>query len=679
MIVLKQMRISIWVIISILAVFTSFSSLSGTTTKEDSISRQPAVDIRSDSLFKKNQQLAKANVVSGDKVNSQISKDLRVNKSLEEEKRTGSTPKRILALFAFKQALPWSYRIEETLRTTLTTNPPFPIEFNVEHADLPRNPDKVYTQKLLDFYKHKYSSKKLDLILALGDESAALIAEYGEELFGSTPVVLVTSEKGILPPSFLKKNIKSFVWGWDCGATIGLIGNLLPKVKNLYLISGNSHTDLGIRENALKSVHLYEKRFDIKFITDFVTSEMLEKVGQLPEDSAIFFLSVLRDMNNEYFVSRDLMHVVSSKANVPTFGLGDTYLGHGIVGGSLLSAEVQGKRFADISVKLLTGVPLSEKDMTSSNLFMFDWRELRRWSISEKKLPPDSIVRYREPSVWKEHIQAIIIGFTIISFQAVALILLLIQRRKRSEAEAESHRLRDEIAQVSRVLTMGEIAASLAHELNQPLTAIQSYAQAARRFLSGSPPDLKEVDTSLNGVVIGSRRAKDVIQRIRKNLEKQPSERRPVRVRDLVDEAVLLVSRTVDEKNIVLRIEIPVQIPMVFGDRVQIQQVLLNLIINGCEAIDSANGGIKDLVVKAVANQPGFVTISVQDSGIGTEEENLENIFDAFFTTKREGLGLGLAISRSIVEEHGGRLWASQNQAGGTTFSITVPEYEENR
>jgi signal transduction histidine kinase len=374
--------------------------------------------------------------------------------------------------------------------------------------------------------------------------------------------------------------------------------------------------------------------------------------------------------------------VVSDKANAPTFGIGDTYLGHGIVGGSLLSAENQGKRLATIAVRLLSGESAKDiESMGTENQMMFDWRQLKRWSIDEERLPPGSIVRYREPSIWEDHKGKIIGVMVIIFSQAFALILLLIQRNKRSRAEDESHRLRDDLTHVSRVLSMGEIATSLAHEINQPLAAIQSYAQAAQRFLGGDPPDIDEVGKSLHGVVSGSRRAKEVIQRIRMTLEKKPLERTPLQVKDLIHDVIMLVQRSADEKKVLLKLDIAAGLPQVFGDRTQLQQVLLNLIINGFEAIGDAGNGSRELALRASKDKtgPDCVMISVQDSGIGIDEELRDLLFNAFFTTKAEGLGMGLSISRSIIEDHGGRLWATQNSDKGTTFSFTVPIYKENQ
>ncbi len=309
---------------------------------------------------------------------------------------------------------------------------------------------------------------------------------------------------------------------------------------------------------------------------------------------------------------------------------------------------------------------------------MFDWRQLKRWSIDEAKLPATSIVRHRIPSLWTDHQWEIIGIFVVLLAQAFALFALIIQHRRRRRAEEESQRLRDERAHTSRVLAMGEIAGSLAHELNQPLSAIRSYAQAAQRFLGNDPSEPDEAGKALTGIVAGNRRAEEVIKRIRMALKKEPFKQSRLDVKDTIREVIELVRRKASEQNITLRLEIAADLPPVFGDRIQLQQVLFNLIINGIEAMKNKSFGLHELVVYAFREKPEAITISVRDSGVGIDEKQGDILFDAFYTTKSEGMGMGLSISRSIIEDHGGQLWATPNPDKGTTFFFTVPIYEEN-
>jgi signal transduction histidine kinase len=262
----------------------------------------------------------------------------------------------------------------------------------------------------------------------------------------------------------------------------------------------------------------------------------------------------------------------------------------------------------------------------------------------------------------------------IIGYQSAVLDIT-----ERKQAEEDVRRHREELTHVSRVLSMGELVASLAHEINQPLTAIRTYAQAAQRLLAHDTPDLDEVGKILAGIVAGNRRAEEVIQRIRMLMKNEQFERSRLDVKKFIKEVVSLVRKNAEEHKISLSLDLDAELPPVFGDRVQLQQVVLNLIINGLDAINAAGeDGFRELVVRASEDEPDVVTISVRDSGIGIDEENKDRIFDSFFSTKSMGLGMGLSISRSIIEEHGGRLWVTQNPEQGATFSFTVPIYEED-
>ncbi len=247
--------------------------------------------------------------------------------------------------------------------------------------------------------------------------------------------------------------------------------------------------------------------------------------------------------------------------------------------------------------------------------------------------------------------------------------------RRRSELEGQ--RLRQDLAHVGRVSTMGELTASLAHELNQPLTAILSNAQAAQRILHSDGADLAEIREILGDIVEDDKRAGEVIHRLRGFLRKAPLEVSTLDVGELVSQVARLVSRDAIIRNVAIRLDLAVGLPPVGGDRVQLQQVVLNLLMNGLDAMRESSSGERALVLRTFMAGPASVVVAVEDSGGGIEAADLGHVFHAFYTTKPDGLGMGLAIARSIVEAHGGRLDARNNPEGGTTFSFTLPALKE--
>jgi signal transduction histidine kinase len=249
----------------------------------------------------------------------------------------------------------------------------------------------------------------------------------------------------------------------------------------------------------------------------------------------------------------------------------------------------------------------------------------------------------------------------------------------RKQGELEAQRLRQELTHIGRVSAMGELAASLAHELNQPLTAILSNAQAAQRFLAADVVDLEQMREILSDIVADDKRAGDVIRRLRTLFKKSDTEYASLALNEVVGEVARLVRNDAVLRNVTMSLELAPDLPRVRGDRVQLQQVVLNLVLNGFEAIREHGAGERTLVIRTAREDAAAIRVEVQDSGVGVDEEDVDRMFHALYTTKVEGLGMGLTISRTIVDAHGGRLGATNNAHGGATFHFTLPVSTEDK
>jgi PAS domain S-box-containing protein len=231
-----------------------------------------------------------------------------------------------------------------------------------------------------------------------------------------------------------------------------------------------------------------------------------------------------------------------------------------------------------------------------------------------------------------------------------------------------------ELAHVTRVTTLGELTASIAHEINQPLAAIVADANASLNWLAARHPDLGSVREALDAIVKDGHRAAEVIQRIRQLATKTGPPKGRVDVNDVIRDIVPLIGSEVRSQAVSLRVDLAPALPPVLADRVQLQQVLINFVINGIEAMASVDDRSRELVIRSQPHEGGHVLVAVQDAGIGLDPDKADQLFDAFFTTKPEGMGMGLSISRSIIEAHGGRLWATPNAEHGATFHFALPE-----
>ena len=251
-------------------------------------------------------------------------------------------------------------------------------------------------------------------------------------------------------------------------------------------------------------------------------------------------------------------------------------------------------------------------------------------------------------------------------------VIALRTRAERSRAEHALREAQAELAHVTRVMTMGELAASIAHEINQPLAAVVTNANACLRWLTGPTPNLDEAQAAVARIARDGNRASDVIGRIRALVKKSATEQAHLDINEVIQEVLGLIQTEIRKNEVVLRMKLAPDLPRILGDRVQLQQVILNLMMNGIEAMSAVTDRSRDLLIRSCRYESDKVLIAVQDSGTGLETESLDHLFTAFFTTKPKGMGMGLAISRSIIEAHGGKLWASPNDGPGTTFQFTL-------
>ena len=245
----------------------------------------------------------------------------------------------------------------------------------------------------------------------------------------------------------------------------------------------------------------------------------------------------------------------------------------------------------------------------------------------------------------------------------------------RKHAEEALRKAQAELAHVARVMTMGEFAASIAHEISQPLGAIVANADAGQRWLAGSTPNLDQARESVGLIMSDANRAADIIKRIRTLIKKADTEKIPLNINDAIREVIALAEGEARRNSVALRTELAEDLPPIVGDRVQLQQVILNLLRNASDAMTGIEDRAKHIVIRTELDEGSQVRLTVQDVGVGLEPDDLERVFHAFYTTKRGGMGIGLSVSRSIIESHYGRLWATSNEGPGTTFAFSLPTH----
>jgi signal transduction histidine kinase len=586
--------------------------------------------------------------------------------------------KQVLVLYSQEKADPAHELTDQGIRAVFWSNKLFDVKLFTEYLDLARFSGPGHMHAVAEYLRLKYAASKIDAIISV--YPAALDFLMGEEVnvLSGVPVVaceITRASAENLDRSSWRPFTTGVIMGDNIAGLLDSVFRMKPGTNRVALVAGTSANDAYgemVFRNGLKR---YPGKLELIDLTKLPMQEILARVGSLPPDTIILYSTIFRDGTGQSFVPRESLSLVSRAANAPMFGLYESQMGFGIVGGRLVGFEQQGREAAALALRIMGGespasIPFGGKQ---AYVDVYDWRELKRWGISEKVLPPGSIVKFKPPSIWEDHRGIVLGGIFFVIIETLLVIGLFVNLHKRKQAEKEARHRRDELAHVTRVATMGELTSSLAHELNQPLAAIRNYANAALRFLSQGEPDLSKTREALEGIIRDDRRAAEVISRVRGLLKKEEPHYRPVHMNNVIQEILAFIRSDSVLEGLSIETELAPELPAVPGDQVLLQQVLLKLMLNAVDAMNKAKPDLRKLVIKTENKEDRSVKISVRDFGAGIDEAHMDKLFEPFYTTKPAGMGMGLAISQRIIHAHGGSIRAENNPDGGATFYFTLP------
>jgi signal transduction histidine kinase len=578
-------------------------------------------------------------------------------------------PKTVLILQSFDQnSKPWS-EYSKALRQELERRSPWPVIIE-EASVITARADEQNTETQFVGYLHAlFDHRPPDLIVTFGALGGAFVQRHRSELFPAIPMILTAIEARRVQSLTLTENDTVVAVRQKIPVLFGNILQLLPNTKTIAVVTGNSERFwMGEIERELGSL---KDRVTLRFYNDLSFDQILKEAASLPPDSAIYW-NQTRVARGEVHDAQRALTELAAVANAPIFTFDDSFLTGEIVGGPMASVSAGTKATTDVVLRVLAGEKPSEIKTPPLEYgpAKYDWRQLQRWNISESRLPPGSEILFREPTVWERYSWQIALVFAVILAQAGLISALLREHRRRQSAEAQSRQRMAELARVMRFSTAGELTASIAHEINQPLGAILANAETADLILQSSNPDTAELKDIVKDILQDDRRATEVIRRMRSLLKKAPFELKSLDLNDVARETVEFLS-TLPRKIEVVSVITPDVLP-ILGDRIQLQQVMLNLVVNGIDAMKD-NSSENRIISIRTARVENFAELSVSDLGSGIPEDKIEEIFEPFFTSKAEGMGMGLSIARTIIEAHNGLISANNRDHGGATFRIRLP------
>ena len=582
-------------------------------------------------------------------------------------------PGSVLVLDQSTSYRPWPNAILAGIRSVLKDNLQVVGSFYVEHLDLYRFNDARYKDSLEAHFHEKYRGKSIDVIVVLGPSALAYALSLRETLWSSVPIVFAavddeTAQKAIGLPGVTGIAMQMTLANMMRAARV-----LMPDLKR-FAIVGDPLDQQPYYRHFAEEIREFSREFEFIDLMGLSLADVKTRVAALADRTVAFYLGINSDQARTY-IAAEVLPIIAQAANVPVLVDVETFLGTGAVGGFIIRPAEIGQEAARLALRVLNGENPSSIPVTMSNSLppIFDARALQRWDISSERLPPGSELRFQEIPPWvryRNHIAAVIMAFVI---QAALVAWLLYERQRRHDAEVAFHNTMSELARVNRMATAGELSASIAHEVNQPLTGIVMRANAGLRWLSNATPDIDNARAALTQIVSAGHRASDIVASIRAMFNRDMQDRRPVDINSLILTVLALVRTELKKHQITVETRLDNQLPVVMGDRVQLQQVVLNLVMNAIEAMASTQPSSRCLRITSELNGSHGVLVSVEDTGPGLEPSDLEQIFKPLFSTKAHGMGMGLSICRSIIEAHYGRLRASAGIDGGAVFQFVLP------
>ena len=583
----------------------------------------------------------------------------------------GRAEARVVILNGTDPYLPAYLEIDAAMRAALV--PQSHVVLFSQPLDAQRFRTETFEPELTAYFAKKYSGLSIDVVVAVSQPALEFFRRHGAEIWPGARLVFSGWPGEEFEPAGLPPGTTAVLATTPVAETITLARQLQPAARRILVVSGASDLDRRNEQRARTALSRGTDELQSEYIAGLPLPELITRVAAEPAQSIILYTVQFRDREGRPYIPREVLSAFSARSAAPVYGMSETFAGFGIAAGFAESYREHGRLIARLIQDALDGKMPGSTVLSVPSRCVADARALKRWSLDEQRLPEGCELRFSDRSYWRDHWWQILAALAIILAQGVLIVTLLAARRRSRVAEAESRKRLSEMAHMNRQVALGEMSASIAHELNQPLGAIYNNAGAAEILIKAEPPNLDEVAEILGDIKRDDQRASDIISRVRKLLRKTDFELRETDLNEAIGDSMKTMASDALEKEVVVNVELEPGLPKVSADRVQIQQVILNLALNAMESMHDKPAARKILTIRSRRADDKLAEVSVTDSGTGIAEDLLPRIFEPFVTSKSTGMGLGLAISRTIIEAHGGDIRAENAPGGGALFRFTLP------
>nr|WP_315476565.1 ABC transporter substrate binding protein [uncultured Undibacterium sp.] len=584
---------------------------------------------------------------------------------------TGSQ-KSVLVLSPAMLNSPYFFDFYSAFKDKLNAERAEPVVIYEENLDLSRFPSSSYQTNLDTWLRNKYKNIKIDAIVVVGQTVLNYMLTHQQQMWSNTPILFTLASDSEIRKMSLPVNVTGKTLKAGFFDIVHLAKALLPNTQHIAIVGNTAEHDV-YRNDLPDEIARLSGDTDIIDLRGKSLPDLELAVKQLPKNTALYFTALTIDDKLRKVVNEFALKKIVRQSNAPILVDNPSHIGSGVLAAISFDAGIQGRDTADLLNQILIGKKISSLPISKSTFIpLLDWRELNRWGVNKNNYPADSEVRFYVPTAWELYRWQIGLVFSVIAVLLALVGTLLLERKRRNAAVAESRHRLAQIAFMNRKITATVYSEAIAHELIHPLAAILSNTEAAQLFLEQSPPQIAIVQEILANIKRDDLRAGDLIKSMRGLLTKSASTESLVNVNEMVQKVVSFLAGEANIRQVQLIESLAPVTLVVRADAIQLQQVMVNLILNSLDAIDEADSTRRCISILTALHEIDKVQVSVADTGIGFDE-NIERIFDSFFTTKEKGMGLGLAITEAIVQAHGGRIWAENSVDGGVVhFSLPL-------
>jgi signal transduction histidine kinase len=578
----------------------------------------------------------------------------------------------VLVLEQSSAGLPFNTALASAIRSTINAGSKSPISFYSEHLDANRFFGPEYENEFVQFLKAKYRERHIDVVIVVGVSALDFIARRREQLWPSVPVVFAAIDEATMSRRTLPNNVTGATMQLTLQDMVKVARIVMPNLNAVAIVGDPLERQTSFRHFA-DEIPAVAAQLEIVNLMDLPLAELAKRLAVLPDNTAVIYTGIYFTSDGVSYIPAELTSQIAEWANRPVVVTASSYLNKGAIGGYIVQSNAIGQQAGRMALRILAGESASDIPVAKvPSQLIFEWPALQRWKISESRLPPGSEILFREPTVWERYSWQIALITAVILLQAGLISALLREHRRRKFSEVQSRQRMAELAHVNRFSTAGELTASIAHEINQPLGSILTNAETADAILKSPTPDIAELKDIVKDILQDDRRASEVIRRMRSLLTKAPFELKSLDLNDVARETVeflsaLAVARKVELISLITPDALPI-----LGDRIQLQQVILNLVVNAIDAMADMPSENRIISIRT-SRVEDFAELSVSDRGPGIPEDKLKEVFEPFFTSKAEGMGMGLSIARTIIEAHHGLISARNQVHGGASFRIRLP------